>query len=65
MKGRLVKIEDFWMVAYLNSEGYHMIQLHPDDAEFIAVERYIDDVEFHIVEHQKLTGKIRYAKISQ
>lgn len=65
MKGRLVKIEGVWMVAYLSDDGYHIIQLHPEDAEFIGEERYLDDVEFGILEHQKLTGKIRYAKISQ
>jgi hypothetical protein len=37
--------------------------LHPDDAKFISIERYVDDIEFKIVTHEKLTGTISYAKI--
>jgi hypothetical protein len=63
MKGNLVKIDEVWMVAYLNNEGYHLMMLHPDDAKFIFYERYVDDIEFKIVTHEKLTGTISYAKI--
>jgi hypothetical protein len=63
MRGNLVKIDEVWMVAYLNNEGYHLIMLHPDDAKFIFYERYVDDIEFKIVTHEKLTGTISYAKI--
>lgn len=64
MKGTLVKIYNSWMVAYLDDSGYHIVQLHPDDAEVIEQERYIDDVNFEIVSHQKLTGIARYAKLT-
>jgi len=63
MKGNLVKIDDLWMVAYLNKEGYHLMMLHPEDAKYISIERYIDDVEFKIVCEQQESLKYSYAKI--
>jgi hypothetical protein len=37
--------------------------LHPEDSKYIFYERYVDDIEFKIVTHEKLSGKISYAKI--
>ena len=60
MIGNLVMIDDIWMVAYLDNVGYHLMMLHPDDAKYITMERYIDDVNFKIVVENNLK---RYAKI--
>lgn len=63
MKGNLVKIDEVWMVAYLNNEEYHLMMLHPDDAKYISIERYIDDIEFKIVSEQQDSLNYSYAKI--
>jgi hypothetical protein len=60
MKGNLVMIDDIWMVAYLDDFGYHLMMLHPEDAKYIAQERYIDDVDFKIVVENNLR---KYAKL--
>jgi hypothetical protein len=60
MKGNLVMIDNVWMVAYLNEVGYHLMMLHPEDAKYIAQERYIDDVDFKIVVENNLR---KYAKL--
>ena len=52
------------------------IQLHPDDVEkMLELDRMVDNiearvninpqVEFDIVEHQKLSGVVKYAKLKQ
>lgn len=76
MKGRLLKTEDHgWLVAYNDSEGlFQFMQLHPDNVlEFIELDNIFDniearisshpDVEFEIVENQKLDGVVKYAKL--
>lgn len=60
MKGNLVQIDNVWMVAYLNNEGYHLMMLHPEDSKYISEERYIDDVDFKIVVETNLR---KYAKL--
>jgi len=63
MKGNLVKIDDLWMVAYLNKEGYHLMMLHPEDAKYISEERYVDDIDFKIVNEEKESLNYKYAKL--
>jgi hypothetical protein len=63
MRGNLIKIDDLWMVAYLNNEGYHLIMLHPEDAKYIFYERYVDDIEFKIVSEKQESLNYTYAKI--
>jgi hypothetical protein len=63
MRGRLTLIDGMWLVAYENEQGQHLMLLHPDDAKFISEERFIDDVDFKVVIHEKLTGIIKYAKL--
>ena len=69
--GTLVKEEhNFWIVQ----SELGNLQLHPDDIEVILeYERKFDgsesrisfspQVQFKIVEHEKLTGTIKYAKL--
>ena len=58
---------------YVESEG-RFYGLHPDDLEYIAsMEKIFDNisdrilaspnVEFSIIEHQKMDGVIKYAKL--
>lgn len=73
MKGKLRKAEhNEWIVEH---DG-QTFQLHPDDVEdLLDLERRFDfiegriaaspEVEFTIVEHQKLTGTATYAKLIQ
>jgi len=60
MQGKLINIEGVWMVAYELDSGYHFMQLHPDDSKYIAIERYIDDIEFKIVVEKNLR---KFAKL--
>jgi hypothetical protein len=63
MRGKLVKIEDIWMVAFLDNTGYHIMRLHPDDAKWISEERYIEDIDFKIVSHETDNKFFRFAKV--
>lgn len=63
MRGRLVKIEEVWMVAFLDNTGYHLLKLHPDDSKWITEERYIDDVDFKLVSHETENKIFRFAKL--
>ena len=62
MKGTLHYTEDMgWVVRYIEMREFHQEhQLHPDDAEDVSEGM---EVDFEIVEHQKLTGVATYAKI--
>lgn len=76
MKGRIFKTEDYgWLVAYNDAEGlFRTRQLHPDNVnEILEWEKVFDniearisahpDVEFEMVEHQKMDGVTEYAKL--
>jgi len=75
MTGRLHKREhDEWVVTYTEVNETINLQLHPDDVNnLIELDRIFDNleariasqpnVEFEIVNHQKLTGSIKYAKL--
>lgn len=78
MKGRLLKTEDYgWLVSYNDAEGlFQTRQLHPDNVnEILDLEKVFDnietrisahpDVEFEIVEHQKMDSAAEYAKLIQ
>lgn len=71
MKGRLHKTEDCGWIVLFDDE---FLQLHPDDAcELIDLNNIFDniearilahpDIEFNIVEHQKMDGVAKYAKL--
>ena len=62
MKGTLHYTEDMgWVVRYIEMIEFHQEdQLHPDDTEGISEGM---EIEFEIVEHQKLDGVATYAKI--
>jgi hypothetical protein len=62
MKGTLHYTEDMgWVVRYIEMREFHQEdQLHPDDAEGVIEGM---EIEFEIIEHQKLTGVATYAKI--
>jgi hypothetical protein len=73
MKGKIYKGKhNEWLVKHEDTD----YQLHPDDVEdLLDLERRFDfiegriaaspEVEFTIVEHQKLTGTATYAKLIQ
>ena len=75
MIGRLHKREyDEWVVTYTEVNETIDLQLHPDDINnLVELDRIFDNleariasqpnVEFEIVNHQKLTGSIKYAKL--
>lgn len=73
MKGTLHYTEDMgWVVRYIEMREFHQEdQLHPDDAESLigTVGQLMEwdgmQVDFEIVEHQKLTGVATYAKIKK
>ncbi len=64
MKGTLHYTEDMgWVVRYIEMREFHQEdQLHPDDVEDVIEGM---EVDFEIVEHQKLTGVATYAKIKK
>jgi len=71
MKGKLRKAEhNEWIVE----QGTDLYQVHPDDADrLIELDRVFDnlsarieaspEVEFYIVQNQKLSGTVTYAKL--
>ena len=74
MRGILHNTDHGWMVTYTEGGTEKGLSLHPDDIEFINDTKYTFDdleaqiasnpeVEFEIVENQKLTGVSRYAKL--
>ena len=71
MKGTLHYTEDMgWVVRYIEMIEFHQEdQLHPDDTEGIngTVGQLMEwdgmEIEFEIVEHQKLDGVATYAKL--
>ena len=77
MTGRLHKTKQGWVVSYNDSQGlFQFIQLHPEDVnEILDLEKVFDnvearisahpDIEFEIVEHQKMDGVVKYAKLIQ
>lgn len=71
MLGKLKKVEDLGWMVDIEDKDY---MLHPDDSQrldglmkiFDNLEARITEYpegEFKIVEHQKLTGIIKYAKL--
>lgn len=71
MKGKLKKVEDLGWMVDIEDKDY---MLHPDDSQrldglmkiFDNLEARITEYpegEFEIVEHEKLTGIIKYAKL--
>ena len=73
MKGTLHYTEDMgWVVRYIEMREFHQEdQLHPDDTESLigTVAQLMEwdgmEIEFEIVEHQKLDGVATYAKIKK
>jgi len=80
MKGILHKLKQTWMVEHCEKSGDNnwitYIQLHPDNVnEILDLEKVFDniearisahpDIEFEIVEHQKMDGVVKYAKLIQ
>ena len=74
MRGELHNSEHGWLVIYTEDGVEKGLSLHWDDVEFINESRYTFDnieariaerpeVEFEIVENQKLDGVSRYAKL--
>jgi hypothetical protein len=74
MKGELIKSEHGWMISYIENGEHKGVSLHHDDIEFIEQTKFTFDnieamiaanpeVEFEIVENQKLTGVSRYGKL--
>lgn len=73
MLGKLKKVEDLGWMVEIDGKDY---ELHPDDVETILeLQQIFDNLdariiawpeeEFDIVEHQKLTGVVKYAKINK
>jgi hypothetical protein len=72
MKGKLRKAEhNEWLVEH--EDGLY--QVHPEDADrLIELDRVFDnlsariaaspEVEFHLVQNQKLSGTVTYAKLN-
>ena len=71
MKGKLKKVEDLGWMVDIEDKDY---MLHPDDCESLeGLMKIFDNLEarikaypegeFKIVEHEKLTGIIKYAKL--
>ena len=74
MRGELLNTDHGWMVTYTEDGVAKGLSLHYDDVEFINETRFTFDnieariaanpeVEFEIVENQKLDGVSRYAKL--
>lgn len=74
MKGKLFKSEHGWMISYTEDGIEKGLSLHYDDVDFINESRYTFDdieasiasnpeVEFEIIENQKLDGVSRYGKL--
>jgi len=71
MKGKLHKTEDHGWIVLFDDE---FLQLHPDDVnDLIDLDNVFDNVEariaaspnveFEIVENQKMSGVVKYAKL--
>jgi hypothetical protein len=74
MKGKLFKSEHGWMISYEEDGVAKGVSLHYDDVDFIDESRFSFDnieaiiaanpeVEFEIVDNQKLTGISKYGKL--
>jgi hypothetical protein len=59
MKGKIVKVHDnqYWVEI----PGHATLPLHPDD--FITAEHIFGESVFEIVENQKISGVVKYAKL--
>jgi len=59
MKGKIVKIEDnqYWVEI----PGHAPFQLEPSDVPL--VDAVLGESEFEIVEHDKISGVVKYAKL--
>ena len=74
MKGELIKSEHGWMISYIENGEHKGISLHYDDVDYIRELEFTFDnieariatnpeVEFEIVENQKMSGVSRYGKL--
>lgn len=74
MKGELLNTNHGWMISYIEDGTAKGVSLHPGDVEFIDECRFTFDnieariatnpeVEFEIVENQKISGVARYGKL--
>jgi hypothetical protein len=76
MKGTLHKVETEWIVTTVYTETNEngimdqlvqtYYQLHPDDVEMIDscfTNKFKQDIDFQIIEHQKMDGVAKYAKL--
>lgn len=76
MNGKLLKNEDYgWFVSYKTKDGmFEVLQLHPDNVNEILEDSKVFDniearilanpqVEFDIVENNKMSGVAKYAKL--
>ena len=74
MKGELIKSTHGWMISYIENGEHKGISLHYDDVDYIRELEFTFDnieariatnpeVEFEIVENQKMSGVSRYGKL--
>jgi hypothetical protein len=64
MKGKLKFTDSGWYVSkQIGSAWEELIPVHPKQIELIAEERYIDDVEFEVVDVSTDSGSTRFAYI--
>jgi len=74
MTGELHNTDHGWMVSYTEDGLAKGLSLHYDDVDFINETKYTFDnveariaknpiVEFVIVENQKMSGVVKYAKL--
>ena len=74
MKGELIKSTHGWMISYIENGEHKGVSLHHDDIEFIEETKFTfndieatiaanPEVEFEIIENQKLSGVSKYGKL--